>query len=64
MTTQITNDNIVNLEGTISAADLRSLAQNGPIGKLCLTKMPKLTARIATGLSSLPSVDHVWLWCE
>lgn len=64
MTTKITNDNTVNLEGTISAADLRLLAKNGPIGELSLTKMPKLTARIAMGLSSLPSVDHVWLWCD
>lgn len=64
MTTNITNDNTVDLEGTISAADLRLLAKNGPIGKLSLTRMPKLTARIAMGLSSLPSVDHMWLWCD
>lgn len=44
MTTKIANGNTVNLEGMISAADLRLLATNGPIGKLSLTKMPKLTA--------------------
>ncbi|MFN8986607.1 MAG: hypothetical protein ACK5VR_09895, partial [Burkholderiales bacterium] len=52
------------LEGRVSAADIRSLRNKGAIEKLSLTKMPTLTAKVAQGLSSLHSVDHLWLWCD
>lgn len=52
------------LEGRVSAADIRSLKNKGAIEKLSLTKMPTLTTKVAQGLSSLQSVDQLWLWCD
>jgi hypothetical protein len=54
----------LDINGKIRASDLRILAKHGPIKKLSLTDMPLLTARTAQGLRSLPSVEHLWLWCD
>ncbi len=57
-------DDWAKLEGSVSAADIRRLRSKGAIEKLSLTKMPTLTAKVAQGLSSLQSVDQLWLWCD
>ncbi len=57
-------DDWTKLEGRVSAADIRGLGSKGAIEKLSLTKMPTLTAKVAQGLSSLQSVDELWLWCD
>jgi hypothetical protein len=51
-------------EGKVSAADFRQLASNGPIDKLSLFRMPTLTTRVAQELTSLQSVNHLFLWCD
>lgn len=64
MTKSPPKDDWIKLEGSVSAADIRRLGGNGSIGKLSLTNMPTLTAKVAQGLASLQSVDQLWLWCD
>lgn len=64
MTKAPPKDDWTKLEGRISAGDIRRLGSRGAIEKLSLTKMPTLTAKVAQGLSSLQSVDQLWLWCD
>lgn len=63
MTKSSPRDDWTKLEGRVSAADIRRLGK-GAIETLSLTKMPTLTAKVAQGLSSLQSVDRLWLWCD
>lgn len=57
------SDGWISLSGSLTAADLRKLAERGALEKLNLSP-PLLTAKIATGLSSLESVNWLRLWCD
>lgn len=58
-----TTSDWVSLEGPFSAKDIRSLSGSGRIERLSLTKQSLVTAKISEGLSSLPSVEWLWVWC-
>ncbi len=57
-------DGWVRLEGAFGAAEVRTLADFGPIEKLSFTKAPRLTHTVARHLSGLTSVRQLWLWCD
>lgn len=62
MTINKQKDGWVSIEGPFTEKDFRPLKKYCKIEKLSLTKQPVVTAKIASGLSSLQSVRQLWLW--
>jgi hypothetical protein len=58
------NNEWVELKGAVTADDIRALADRGHMEKISLTHAPLLTAEVAQGFESLPSVSWLWLWCD
>lgn len=62
MTNNQQKDGLVSIKGPFSEKDLRTLEKYCKIEKLSLTDQPVVTAKIASGLSSLQSVCQLFIW--
>jgi hypothetical protein len=57
-------DGWLSIEGSVLESDLLFLSQQKNIDKLSITKQPLITELTAKRLSSIQSINHLWLWCD
>ena len=57
-------DGWLSIEASILESDLLFLSQQKHIDKLSITKQLLITELTAKRLSSIQSINHLWLWCD